>query len=153
MKRNHERVYGFTLVEILITIVIVAIVFLSVAGAMIYNNRTQKLARERSQAQREAAKLLEEARRFPFNQLNDVAQPQLFQRTVLVDDNRTADQGDDVMGTARLRLFRRSDGGELPSSTGARGEEFIRAQAEVEWTSARRTQQVILVTDFAPPSL
>lgn len=153
MKRRWNKAGGFTLVEVLITIVIIAIVFLSVAGAMIYNSRAQKLARERSQAQREAGKLLEEARRFPFNLLNDVANPNLFQRTVLVDDNRTPNTSDDVMATARLRLFRRSDGVELPSSTGAMGEEFIRAQAEVQWTSGRRTQQVILVTDFAPPSL
>jgi prepilin-type N-terminal cleavage/methylation domain-containing protein len=153
MSNQQSTDTAFTLVEVMITIVIIAVVFLSVAGAMIYNNRTQKLARERSQAQREAGMLLEEARRFPFNQLNDVAQPNLFLRTVRVDDNRTADQADDVMGTARLRLFRRSDDVELPSSTGALGEEFVRAQAEVEWTSGRRTQRVILVTDFAPPSL
>lgn len=134
---------AFTLVEIMITIVITLVVFLSIAAGMIYNQRAQKLARERSVAHREATRLLEEARRLSFATLTPIAG-----RTVLIDNNRTPDRtDDDILGQASLKIFRQSDSQELAT---AMGENFVVVQAEVRWTSGRRPRIVTVTTHFSP---
>ena len=134
---------GFSLVEVLITILVASIVVLSIIAGLIYVMHGQKLARERSRAQREASMLVEEARRTAFPYLEPIGP-----RTVLIDDNRTPDdESDDITGTAELKLYRWPDKTPLRE---AAGEEMIIVQSTVNWESEGKQRVVRIASHFAP---
>jgi type II secretory pathway pseudopilin PulG len=134
---------AFTLVEILITVLVASVVLLSILAGLVYSLHAQKMARERTMAQREATILIEEARRLAFPFLVPVEN-----REVLIDDNRTPDDdSDDLNGTASLKLYRLSDNTELAS---AQGETMILVQAVVTWNSMGRDHELTVISHFAP---
>ena len=137
---------GFTLLEVMVAVLIASVLFMAVMAGLVYNMRAQKLARERSHAQRQAAIVLEKARRLAFPNLKPYSD-----EPVLVDDNRTPeDKSDDLMGKAQLRLYRYVSGGSPVEIAQATGEDFIIAQAEITWQSAGQDRKVIFTSHLAP---
>ncbi len=129
--------------EVVITVFLAAMLILSIMAGIIYSLQAQQMARERSLAQREAAAILEEARRLTFGQLTPFTD-----RAVLVDDNRDPDnEANNIMGLASLRIYRVEDGVELVR---ADGEDLLLVEAEVVWESRGRERSVVMVSHFAP---
>jgi prepilin-type N-terminal cleavage/methylation domain-containing protein len=141
---NRTRRAGFTLVEVMMTVGITSGVLLCVAGGMLFNQRAQKMTREHTLAQRQAASLLEEARRTNFRDLVPYSN-----HAVLIDNNRTPDDpSDDLMGRADLRIYRQTTGEELAS---AEGESYVSVQTIVRWNSPKHvTRRLTMVTHFSP---
>jgi hypothetical protein len=111
---------------------------------MLFNQRAQKMTREHTLAQRQAASLLEEARRTNFRDLVPYSN-----HAVLIDNNRTPDDpSDDLMGRADLRIYRQTTGEELAS---AEGESYVSVQTIVRWNSPKHvTRRLTMVTHFSP---
>ena len=159
---------AFTLVEVMITVGVAAVVLLAVVAGITFSTKAQKLAREHSLAQRQAAALIEEARSQPFrlldNQIDDPERDEdndLKTRVVLIDDRRTEDPEDNLTGIARLRLFREpgksgnlqeiSDATKIDTGSGVETiEDYLIIQAEVTWESLGEERRVALLTHFAP---
>jgi type II secretory pathway pseudopilin PulG len=155
------------LVEVFGTVVIAAVVTLSVISGIIFSVKAQKMAREHSMAQRQAAELIEETRSKGFraltNQIDDATTDDdgdARTRMVLIDDRQTDFKGDDLKGVARLKIFRADEGGfgtEVESALiAAAGDEsetiqdFLLLQATVNWESMGQPRQVTLVSYMAP---
>ncbi len=142
MRQRNPRT-AFSLLEVVITVFIAAIMVLAIVAGIVYALQAQKMARERSMAQRQAAAILEEARRLTFGQLVP-----FDDRPVLVDDNREPDNEDNnLMGLASLRIYRAEDRVELQQ---ADGQDLVLVEAEVVWESRGRERSVVLVAHFAP---
>ncbi len=141
MSQQHKK--AFSLVEIMITIVLTAIIFLAIISGIIYILRGKQLAREHSMAQRQAAALVEQAYRSGLNNLAPYSGV-----PVLIDDNKTPDDpADDFMGTASLRMFNADDNSEIFTGVGY---DMVIVQAMVEWTRGGKTYNVTMVAHRAP---
>lgn len=144
MTARYRR--GFTLIEVMIAVFIAAIVFLAIMAGLIYVIKAQKIARERSLAQRQATAILENAKRLAFANLAAYSD-----RTVLIDDNRTPDDPtDDLVGKSRLRLYSFSNAGNHTEINEARSQEFIIAQSEITWKSMGKDRLVVFTSHMAP---
>lgn len=136
-----RRKRALTLVEVMMTMTITLILFLSMMGGIIYSIRAQKLAREHSAASRRAAMLIEEARRLTFQDLEPFSG-----RNILIDDNRTATTRDDIRGTGEL-ILAETNGTRIPNAKTAN---YILVEARVRWSSMGAPRAVSVVTHFAP---
>jgi type II secretory pathway pseudopilin PulG len=91
---------GLTLVEVLVTVVIVTLVGLSILASIQAGIYFQQSIREENGATRQAADLLDQVRREMFFRLQhqDID-------NILIDDRGTARTNDDILGAAEIRFY------------------------------------------------
>lgn len=149
MTRYRTR-RGVSLVEVMITVAIVAVSGLSIVFSLMTGMHLEQSIREQNGAIRVAADTLEGSKREFFANLSS--------RTinnVVIDDRGTARTGDDVVGTATLRYFT-ADGTEvgIVGSPMPLELEMVRVEATVTWSPAgrgRARQQTIMLSTLLAP--
>jgi len=162
MKRlkNRSRQAAMTLVEVLITVLIVTFSGLATLGAMMYGRELRASIEERNAAVREAAGLIESVRATPFTALRSMTLTH-----VTLDSKGTLEENDDLRGTLVLKLYD-PYGNELESTNGSSGgigsessvpppiTTGVEARVTVYWSPAgrrsRATQSLTLSTFVAP---
>lgn len=137
---------GFTLLETVFTVLIVAVAGISIIAGTMFAMRQQSWAREWNAASRVAAGVLENAKRKTY--------PDLAPATTAVvlrvpTSSKTAGT---IPATARIAYYLPGQSAELTTVT-AVGKAMIEARATVTWKSALRTlrpSSLVLVTYFTP---
>lgn len=149
MVHGAPRRRALTLVEVVITIAIVALSAIAILGTLSAGAYQQQSIRERNGAMRAAGDVMETTKNRLFRTL------QAGDIDVVIDDRGTANPGDDVRGVARLRLFD-ANGNEvgIPGSPVPTDRSMLRVEVEVEWTPAGRRvagpRSVTLASLLAP---
>lgn len=149
IRRSNPR-SAFTLIEVLITMIIVAIVGLSAIASLVFGIYIRQLRAERNGAMRVAGELLEETRKIDFRQLREKSIPD-----VPIDSRGTATTADDTRATVVLRFY-----DQFGNRVGTTLEplpldrSMVRAEAIVTWRSpghmSDRQQILSLNTLIAP---
>ncbi|MCB2154349.1 type II secretion system GspH family protein [bacterium] len=155
---NFLRARGFTLIEVMVTVGIVAIVGLAIVAGITYGVVIQQNIKERNSAMRAAAEVIEETKRTPFFSLapitytkNDVP----LDPVVTLDDRGTVSTDDDVLAESITLRFYNTDG--TAATTPINERKLVVAKARVQWRGAGRKadspedyQQVMITTLLAP---
>ncbi len=158
MKRNDRHNRGLTLVEVMITVTIVAILGLAILSTLIFGIHVKQAIRERNGASRVAADLMESTRRIPFANLSK----QTF-TDVVIDDRGTTDKtSDDVTATVNLQFFDldENEATETWTEVGTVANpvpldrSMIKAQVSVVWQPAGRRKsetQTFVISSLLSP--
>lgn len=146
--RRKFRVPGFTLVEVVITVAIAAVLSIATIGILTFCVRYQTLEQQRSAAVLAAQREIEQLRNRMYPSLE--AQT----RDITLDANRTPDDaGDDLSAVLELDLYHKDGSaftaGERPSST-----DRLVAEVTVTWSPSgnmnSRTFSESLMTILTP---
>lgn len=151
MKKDHHKTSrAMTLIEVMVTVVVVAFVGMGIMASVVYGTQAQRKVQEYNSAARIAAGELDELKRRSFYTLTKPAT-----ETVTIFDNGTpGDASDDVTGTVEVSLFD-SKGTEV--GTGGvvvpTDRSMIRAEATVTWTPAGNgeTPEVVVMESLLAP--
>lgn len=152
---------GLTLIEILITGVIITVCGLSIMASINSGLLFQQTIREENGAIRAAADILDRTRKELFFRL------ETWEEEVTIDTRGTARTDDDVMGTVRIRFYAPDQNGDYFDSKGQYHREvatpqtpiptdltMVIAEATVTWNRAGRMsdtpRQIVLTTFVAP---
>jgi type II secretory pathway pseudopilin PulG len=141
---------GLSLVEVMITVVIVAMVGISILSGLAYGVYVQQAIRDRNGAMRLCADEIEACKRTTFASLAAKDIP-----NVILDDRGNTDASDDITGRLEVRFYDLSgvvvgDGiTEIPLDGST-----IKAEATIYWKPAGRRnaddQMVTIATLLAP---
>ena len=147
--RHLLRRRGFTLIEIMITVLIVSIAGLAIISSLIFGIFMRQSIRERNGAMRVAADVIESTKKRLFAELS-----QTTLNAIVIDDRGTTRDSDDIRGTAVLRLFT-TDGTEvgISGSPIPTDRPMLRAEVTVTWFSPGwrgGEQMIVLQTLLAP---
>lgn len=141
---------AFTLVEVLITVVLVVFMSVSIMGALAFGAYQKQSIRERNGAIRVAADLMESVKRTNFAYL----EAQTF-NDVVIDDRGTATTSDNITATVTLRFFDEDDNEVGTASTPMPLDmSMVRVEVTVTWNPvgfrSRTTESERLITLLAP---
>lgn len=141
---------AFTLVEVIITALLVLFMSVSIMGALAFGAYQKQAIRERNGAIRVAADLMESVKRTNFALL----EAQTFD-SVVIDDRGTETDGDNVVGVVTLRFFDENDN-EVGTAASPMPLDLsmVRVEVTVSWNPvgfrSRTTETERLVTLLAP---
>ena len=158
MKRDRRLRDGFTLIEVMITVGIVAIVGLALVSGITYGIVVQQSIKERNSAMRAAAEIIEETKRAPFFSLTPITHSRndsTLDPVMTLDDRGTVTTEDDVVAESITLRFFNTDGSTVV--TPVEDKRLVVAQARVQWRGAGRRadspedyQEIVLSTLLAP---
>lgn len=133
LRRNQ----GFSLVEVMITIFIVAIVFLGTTSLIANNQQYNYLERERQGAQNRLAEHLEAIRATPYLYLAPYTE-----QVTIWDYGTDADPADDTVGVVTAELF---DGAGTAITKTAEDYDLVTMRLTVTWNPRGRRNNTALI--------
>jgi type II secretory pathway pseudopilin PulG len=131
--KNIRKNKGFTLIEVVITVALVAFMGISILGAIAFGTYQKQAIRERNGALRAASDLIESAKRSHFSTL---ARRDLL--NVVIDDRGSRrSQAGDVLADISMRFFL-ENGTEvgIPGTPIPLNLSMVRAEVVVTWVPA-----------------
>jgi prepilin-type N-terminal cleavage/methylation domain-containing protein len=162
LHRNYSSLRrGFTLIEIMVTGLIITACGLSIMMSINAGIMFQQSIREENGALRAAADLLDRTRR----ELTFRLEP--WEQAVVIDNRGTLTREDDLMGTARIRFFAPDENGDYLNAAGQYIREvgtatdpipmdltMLMAEVTVTWNRIGRlssTERQITLSSFLAP--
>lgn len=150
-KRNNNQSAGFTFIELLITVFIVATVITGIFGLFVLSLRTSQEAQRRVVALALANEKAEMVRNLPYSKVgvvggipsgaivqNETVVRNTVSYTVNTDIRYVDDPYDGMISTAPKDLY---------------NADYKQARIEVSWNSVNKSRPILLITNVAPPGL